>query len=312
MEFKDYYAALGVSESAGADEIKKAYRKLARKYHPDVSSESGAEERFKEVNEAYEVLKDEDKRAEYDQLRAMGARSADGQFRPPPGWESATQFSQGDYGSDFSDFFESIFGRRGAAQRSYRSGQQSPFQMRGEDIRVQLPLFLEEANRGGEKQIQYSVPVVDEYGLVSHKVKKLKIKIPPGASPDKPIRLRGQGAPGIGGGESGDLFLEIQIAPHPIFSLRGKDLYRILKITPWEAALGATVEVAALEDKVKLKIPENSQTAQKLRVKGKGFAGGDMYVELRVVMPARQSEQEKALYRQLAELSSFKPRAAEE
>ncbi len=310
MEFKDYYSALGVSETATEEDIKKAYRKLARKYHPDVSSEAGAEAKFKETNEAYEVLKDPEKRAEYDQLRQLGARQADGRFRPPPGWESAEHFSSGDMEQgQFSDFFESIFGRAGTAHRSYREGRQQHFRMRGEDIHVTLPLLLEEAYRGGERQLEFSVPEVDEYGLVSHGKKTLKVKIPPGASPDRPLRLRGQGAPGIGGGESGDLLLEIQIAPHPVFALKGRDLYRVLKISPWEAALGTTVEVAGLQGKVKLKVPENSQTAQQLRVKGKGFPEGDMYVELRVVMPPGHSEKAREMYRQLANESSFNPRS---
>lgn len=321
MEFKDYYAALGVTDKATPEEIKKAYRKLARKYHPDVSSESGAEAQFKDVNEAYEVLKDPEKRGEYDQLRAMGARGADGRFRPPPDWESAAHYSGGQgagfsgesfSSGQFSDFFESIFGRQGTAHRSYQEGHQRHFSMRGDDVRVQLPLFLEEAYRGGDKTLEFTVPEVDEYGLVSHRKKRLKVKIPPGTTSEKPIRLRGQGAPGIGGGEAGDLFLEVQTAPHPVFSLKGRDLYRVLKITPWEAALGATVEVAALDGKVNLKVPQNSQTGQKMRVKGKGFPGGDMLVELRVVMPPSHSDKAREYYRQLAEEAAFNPRMEEE
>lgn len=313
MEFKDYYNILGLKESADAAEVKKAYRKLARKYHPDVSSEANAEERFKEVNEAYEVLGDAEKRAEYDQLKKLGARGPDGSFRPPPQWESAAHFSDTGVGGggSFSDFFESIFGRHGTAHRSYRSGHQQKFQMRGEDIHAQLPLLLEEAYQGGQKTIEFTVPEVDDYGLISHRRKKLNVKIPANLNPNTPIRLRGQGAPGIGGGAAGDLFIEIKIAPHPLFTVQGKDLYRTLPLAPWEAALGARVELPTLADKVKLTIPPNSQPGTRLRVKGRGLAGGDLYVELRIVMPDKHSEKAQELYRQIAEECAFNPRAKE-
>ncbi len=314
MDFKDYYGILGLKENADGAEIKKAYRKLARKYHPDVSSEANAESSFKEVTEAYEVLKDPEKRAEYDQLRKLGAMGSDGSFQPPPQWESATHFSDEGFGggAGFSDFFESIFGRHGTAHRSYRSGRQQQFRMRGEDIHAQLSLLLEEAFHGGPKTVAFAVPEVDDYGLITHRRRKLKVKIPPNVSPETPIRLRGQGAPGVGGGEPGDLFIEVQIAPHPVFTLKGKNLYRTLHITPWEAALGASIEVATLADKVKLTIPSNSRSGTRLRVKGKGFAGGDLYIELRIVIPETHSEKARALYRQLAEECAFNPRAEEE
>ena len=241
MEFKDYYQILGVSEAASADEVKKAYRKLARKYHPDVSKEANAEHRFKEVGEAYEVLKDPEKRAEYDQLRRFGTRGADGSFQPPPGWESAAGFGGGGFteadAGHFSDFFESIFGRSGRAHRTYSRGHQRSFSMRGEDIHYRLPLFLEEAFKGGERQIQIQVPEPDDQGFVKYRQKTLKVKVPAGVEAGQHIRLKGQGAPGIGGAEPGDLFLEIELAPHPLFAVDGKDLTLTLPITPWEAEL---------------------------------------------------------------------------
>jgi len=316
MEFKDYYQILGVTESTGADDIKKSYRKLARKYHPDVSKEPDAEAKFKEVGEAYEVLKDPEKRAEYDQLRKMGARGRDGSFHPPPGWESAAGFGGGGYteadARHFSDFFEEIFGHSGHAHRDYsRSGQSHHFRMRGEDIHFRLPLFLEESFKGGERQIQYQVPEAGEHGYVKYRQKKLNVKIPAGTGAGQHIRLKGQGAPGIGGAESGDLFLEIELAPHPLYSVDGKDLTLTLPIAPWEAALGATVKVPTLDGTVNLKIPPNSQAGQKLRLKGRGLPGkpeGDQYVVLQLVMPADINPKAKELFEQLAREAEFNPR----
>lgn len=319
MEFKDYYHILGVSEAATADEIKKAYRKLARKYHPDVSTEAQAEDRFKEVGEAYEVLKDPEKRAEYDQLRKMGAFKGDGRFQPPPGWESASHFSQGGFteadAAQFSDFFEAIFGRGGSAHRTYGAGgQQRSFRMRGDDVHTRLALFLEEAFQGGERQISFAVPEIDERGLVSHRQKTLKVKIPPGMRPGQQMRLRGQGAPGIGGGEPGDLFLEIELAPHPVFDVDGSDLIMTLPVTPWEAALGAQVTVPTLSGKVNLHVPRGSSQGTRLRLKGKGLPGqspGDQIVILQLQQPATHSAEAEALYAKLAEIEhAFNPRAA--
>lgn len=316
MEFKDYYQILGVTESASADDIKKSYRKLARKFHPDVSKEPDAEARFKEVGEAYEVLKDPEKRAEYDQLRKLGARGRDGHFQPPPGWESAAGFGGGGYteadARHFSDFFEEIFGRSGQAHRDYgQTGQQRHFRMRGEDIHYRLALFLEEAFQGGERQIQFQVPVAGERGEVKYRQKTLNVKIPAGMSAGQHMRLKGQGAPGIGGAEAGDLFLEIELAPHPRYSVEGKDLTMTLPIAPWEAALGATVKVPTLEGAVNLKIPASSQTGQKLRLKGRGLPGkpaGDQIVVLQVVMPTTLNPAAKDLFEQLATTAAFNPR----
>ncbi|HEY3698822.1 MAG TPA: DnaJ C-terminal domain-containing protein [Spongiibacteraceae bacterium] len=318
MEFKDYYKILGVSATADAAEIKTSYRKLARKYHPDISKEKDAEEKFKELGEAYEVLKDPEKRAEYDQLRQLGAQQPDGRFRPPPDWKSAADFSEGGYtnadAGQFSDFFESIFGNAGTAHRSYsREGAQRSFRMRGQDIHYKIALFLEEAQRGGQRQITLRVPETDEYGLVTHREKNLNIKIPAGVTQGQHIRLAGQGAQGIGGAEAGDLFLEIEFAPHPYFSVDGKNIILTLPVTAPEAALGATLEVPTLSGKIKLKVPKGSSSGDKLRIKGKGLSGdppGDQLVVLQVNLPKQHSELTESLYRQIAEQeSAFNPRA---
>lgn len=325
MDFKDYYKILGVAETADASEIKTSYRKLARKYHPDVSKENDAELKFKELGEAYEVLKEPEKRAEYDQLRRLGAQQEDGRFRPPPGWRSAADFSEGgDFSGgvdsqQFSDFFESIFGGRGGgsgtAHRSYsEDGTQRSFRMRGQDIHYKIALLLEEAQRGGQHQITLRVPEADEYGLVTHRDKTLNIKIPAGVTQGQRIRLAGQGAPGVGGAEAGDLFLEIEFAPHPYFSVDGKNIVLTLPVAPWEAVLGATVAVPTLSGKINLKIPKGSSGGDKLRIKGKGLAAttpGDQIVVLRVTLPKTHSTVAEALYQQLAEQESeFNPRAA--
>jgi len=317
MDFKDYYAILGVDENADAAAIKAAYRKLARKYHPDVSKEKDAENQFKEVGEAYEVLKDPDKRAEYDQLRQYGARAGDGSFRPPPEWESAAHFSEGGFtGADaeqFSDFFEAIFGRSGSAHRRYsRDGRQNWFQMRGDDIHQPLALFLEEAYRGCEKELRLRIPEVDQRGLVTHRERTLKVKIPAGVSNGQNIRLKGQGAPGVGGGEAGDLYLEIQIAPHPHYRVDGRNIHLSLPLAPWEAALGTEIEVPTLDGRVKMKIPAGAHEGQKLRLKGKGLPGtprGDQYLTLEIAMPRKQTERSRELFAELAREVPFNPRA---
>lgn len=315
MEFKDYYQTLGLKDTASDAEIKKAYRNLARKFHPDVSSEANAEDRFKEVSEAYEVLKSPEKRAEYDQLRKHGARGGDGSFRPPPGWQSGSHQSEG-YGAEhdarFSDFFEQIFGKSGANYRSGRQGYQAGFQHHGEDVHQRLALPLEEVFHGCEKQLILSIPVVDNNGFVNHQRKTLNVKIPSGIGDGQHLRLKGQGAPGIGGGSHGDLLIEIQIAPHPLYHVDGRNLVMQLPVAPWEAALGASVEVPTLNGVVRLKVPQNSQTGNKLKLKGKGMPGspgGDLIVQLNVVMPDTVSDEAKRLYQQLQQTTAFDPRA---
>ncbi|MEX2367085.1 MAG: DnaJ C-terminal domain-containing protein [Pseudohongiellaceae bacterium] len=314
MEFKDYYKILGVGEKATTDEVKKAYRKLARLYHPDVSKEVDAEKKFKEVGEAYEVLKDKEKRQEYDQLKAMGARGRDGSFRPPPDWESAGHFYEGGAdASGFSDFFASIFGHNGGFHRQHQGpGGKTRFSMRGEDVHHELPVFLEEAYGGCERVLEVRVPEVDEHGLVSHRSRKLKIKVPPGTSDGQVLRIRGQGGPGMGGGGAGDLLTTIRVAAHPLFSLDGRNISLVVPVAPWEAALGSKITIPTLQDKTLVTVPPNSQTGQKLRLKGKGMPGsppGDFYVVLKVLMPDKSTQKSRELFAELASEIPFNPRA---
>lgn len=316
MEYKDYYKTLGVARDATADQVKQAYRKLARKYHPDVSKEPNAEEQFKAVQEAYEVLKDAEKRKAYDQL---GSQWQSGQeFRPPPNWQGF-DFRGGGFGGEenlggFSDFFESIFGGQGhARQGGFRhSPHQRPFKQRGRDEHAKIVIPLEEAYRGGDKTIHLQVPEMDAEGRVHHKTRTLKIKIPQGVQSGQQMRLSSQGSPGVGDGPSGDLYLEIDIAPHKLYTLQGKDVYLTLPITPWEAALGAKIKVPTLGGSVDLKIAENSQAGQKLRLKGRGLPGksvpGDQYVLLQIVTPPAKTEAERAMYEKMAKDIPFDPR----
>ncbi|RLA47041.1 MAG: DNA-binding protein [Gammaproteobacteria bacterium] len=307
MEFKDYYKILGVDADASQKEIKSAYRKLARKYHPDVSDESDAEDQFKSVVEAYEVLKDQDKRAEYDTLRQYGGE----RFEPPPGWQSAASgASGGEYAGGFSDFFEDIFGQAGHGSRQGFSRQQ--FTQRGEDIEMGLSIFLEEAYHGETRTITYQVPSFDERGQFSRQAKTLNVKIPAGVTSGERIRLQGQGAPGLGEAPPGDLYLEVRIADHPLYEEEGVNLSLTLPISPWEAALGAKVTVPTLDGRINLSVPAASQSGKRLRVKGKGLgkAGkrGDLFVVLAISMPQSMDSEESALWRQLSEKSSYNPR----
>lgn len=317
MDFKDYYAVLGVSESASPEEIKKSYRKLARKYHPDVSKEADADAKFKDLGEAYEVLKDPEKRAEYDQLRKYGAR-ADGSFEPPPGWQSASGFGGGGYteadARQFSEFFEEVFGGsrgRGHGDAGFGGFRQN-VRSRGEDVHARLALLLEEAYHGCERQVGFTSHELDAQGRLVARPRTLKVKIPAGVREGQHIRLKGQGAPGFGGGENGDLFIEVELAPHPLFTLEGRDILITVPVTPWEAALGAKVTVPTVGGKVSVQVPKGSDSGRKLRLRGKGLPGkqpGDQIVVLQIVMPELHSEQAEDLYRQLAELEkNFNPR----
>lgn len=310
MEFKDYYKFLGVEAKATAEEIKKAYKKQARRYHPDVSKEKDAEARFKEVNEAYEVLKSPEKRQEYDNLRAMGAAGGNGQFTPPPGWESATHYySSPEDTQEFSDFFEAMFGHKGGFRRAQGRGE--GMRMDGEDVHAELALLLEEIHRGCEQTVQLKVPHADEHGLISHQLKKLKVKVPAGTAEGALLRIKGQGAPGFGGGQNGDLLLKIRLAPHPLFTVDGRTVSLVVPVLPWEAALGCKVTIPTLQGRTRVTIQPHSQTGQKLRLTGQGLTGdppGDFLVVVKVVMPDTISDSAKALYQKLAEQGGNSPR----
>lgn len=312
MQYKDYYAIMGLKRDAKPEEIKQAYRKLARKYHPDVSKEKDAEDRFKEVNEAYEVLKDPDKRKQYDQL---GASWREGQeFKPPPGWQQqrSTHFDPNDFADagDFSDFFSSLFGGGGFRQRSQHT-RTTGFNQRGEDLHSKIIISLEEAYAGTTRSIQLSVPQVAANGTAQMVTRELKVKIPAGVTQGQQIRLSGQGNPGLGKGEAGDLYLEIDLQEHPLFHADKTDIYLTLPVAPWEAALGATVPVPTLGGKVELKIPAGSQVGQKMRLKGRGLPAktpGDQYVILQVVVPPANTATQRELYEQMAKQMPFNPR----
>jgi curved DNA-binding protein len=308
MEYKDYYKIMGVARDATQDEIKRSYRKLARKYHPDVSKEADAEARFKELGEAYEVLKDAEKRAAYDQL---GANWKGGQeFRPPPDWDSGFEFSGGGTGdtADFSDFFASLFGRE---FRAGGTGRTKPH-AKGEDHHAKVLIDLEDSFQGATRAITLRVPAVDPQGHVVTKDRVLNVAIPKGIRAGQHIRLGGQGSPGTGQGAAGDLYLEIEFRPHPLYRIDGRDLYLELPVTPWEAALGATVKVPTPGGIIELKIPEGSGSGRKLRLKGRGLPGnppGDCYVMLAIALPPADTEASRDLYRKMAQELNFNPRA---
>ncbi|MFT5709866.1 MAG: curved DNA-binding protein [Halioglobus sp.] len=313
MEFKDYYKILGLEESADKKAVKTAYRKLARKYHPDVSDHHDAENKFKEASEAYEVLKDADKRAEYDELRQY--RSGNGNFAPPPDWQDSRASSgardEHDQG-DFSDFFSSIFGESAKAQsRGYSTG--GGFGRRGQDIETDMPVFLEDTLAEGSKTISYHLPHYDNNGRVTQVKKTLNVKIPAGATDGERIRLKGQGAAGVGDSSSGDLYLRVKLVPHPLFDVEGHNLTVTVPVAPWETALGAKITVPTLDGKVQMSIPAGSQSGQKFRIKGKGLISrtgtGDLYAVLNVVMPDSMNDGVKAQWEELAKTAAFDPRA---
>ncbi len=290
MQFKDYYAVLGVEPSAGDAEIKTAYRRLARKYHPDVSKEPGAEEQFKAVNEAYEALRDPQKRAAYDQLRARGYRPGE-EFRPPPdfgrGGPGAPDFDfeeifggAGGGGGGFSDFFEGLFGRRGRGPDAAQPrGPQPP-----RDTRAKLAVPLQAVHDGGSVRVNVNG-------------RQLDVRVPKGVKPAQVIRLAGQGTYG------GNLLLEVEYAPHPQFEVDGRNIIHVLSVTPWQAALGATLSVPTLGGAVELKVPADSDTGRKLRLRGRGLPGtppGDQIVELEITAPRAETEEQRKAYAKLA------------
>ncbi|HET8700923.1 MAG TPA: DnaJ C-terminal domain-containing protein [Nitrococcus sp.] len=312
MEYKDYYQILGVAKDASGDEIKRAYRKLARKYHPDVSKAPDAEQRFKEVAEAYEALKDPDKRRAYDQLGSNWR--AGEEFRPPPDWQFRGDFSGEGGGGGFSDFFESLFGG-GSPFDGVFSGatvRGRGFARRGEDQIAKITITLEEAYGGTTRILAVDGQEVDAHGQIRRTRRNLRIQIPKGVREGQRIRLTGQGSPGIGGAGAGDLFLEVHIEHHPLYRLQGKDVYLELPVAPWEAALGTTLNVPTLGGRVDLKIPKNSQSGRRLRLRGRGLPGdppGDQYFELRIVNPPVQTDRARELFRTLEQELNFNPRA---
>ena len=308
MEYKDYYKIMGVERKATQDEIKRAYRKLARKYHPDVSKEADAESKFKELGEANEVLKDPEKRAAYDQLGSDW--NAQQGFQPPPDWGTGFEFHGAPPGGGgqegFSDFFESLFGQRRSP------GDSRGFHMHGEDHHAKILIDLEDSFKGASRSISLQMPEVNQDGHVVTRTRTLKVGIPKGIRQGQQIRLAGQGAIGMGSGKAGDLYLEIEFKPHRHYRVEGADVYLELPLAPWEAALGASIKVPTPAGAIDLKIPPNSQAGKKLRLKGRGIpakTAGDLYVVVQIALPPADDEKAQALYKRMQEEIEFNPRA---
>lgn len=312
MDFKDYYKVMGVARDATEAEIKQAYRRLARKFHPDVSKLKDAEARFKELGEAYEVLKNPEKRAAYDQL-GSGPRPGE-EFRPPPDWGSGFEFSgAGTRGGnrDYSDFFESLFGGAGAGAAA-GAGARRADPGRGEDHHAKVMLDLESSLQGGARTFTLRIPDVDAEGRLQLKERVLNVQVPKGILPGQSIRLAGQGG-SAASAPAGDLYIEVEFQPHPLYRVDGRDLYLDLPVAPWEAALGATVQTPAPGGVVDLKIPPGSHAGTKLRLRGRGIptaTPGDFYVVLQIALPDATDDKVKAAYRALADAAPFNPRAA--
>ncbi len=336
MKFKDYYATLGLAPSATQAEVKRAYRKLARKYHPDVSHEPEAVARFQEVAEAHEALIDTERRAAYDEV---ARRHAGGQeFSPPPGWDSGFEFSgagagpraegPGDQGHDFSDFFGSLFGRsgfdgpgagRGGAggpdtAAGFAPGRRHDRAHRGRDHHAKLAVTLLDALAGAQQRVTLQLPVAGAGGHTTLQARQLDVRLPAGVRPGQRLRLAGQGGAGSGGAANGDLYLEVQLLPHPLFRLDGGDISFDLPLAPWEAVLGATVQAPTPGGSVQLTVPPGSQPGRRLRLKGLGLPGqpaGDLYAVLGVALPPALLAPEQAAYTAFAQaFADFKPRAA--
>jgi curved DNA-binding protein len=309
MKYKDYYATLGLEKTASADEIKKAYRKLARKYHPDVSKEKDAKEKFQEVSEAYETLKDTEKRAAYDQL---GSYQAGQDFRPPPGWEQ--QFHSGEFSFDDVDLAD-LFASLGGHARGFRAGGRGrpDMKMPGEDYEVSVGITLEQAYHGTMLDLNLQIPEYGPDGRLRRTPQTIKARIPRGVTDGERLRLPAKGGRGANGGRDGDLYLVIHIAPHRFFRVTGRDLYLDLPLAPWEAVLGTSVEIPTLGGPVRLKIRPGTQAGQQLRLAKRGLPKpdneGDLYAIVQIAVPASATDREKELYQQLADASAFDPRA---
>lgn len=319
MEFVDYYETMGLDENASEGDIKRAYRKLARKYHPDVSKEPDSEAKFKELGEAYGVLKDSERRREYDELRRY-RDPAGGSFTPPPGWQyqgninpddfQQSGFGQGHQSAEFSDFFEQIFGSK--FRQSSTPHTEQHFDARGQDVHTRLSVSINDAFHGATVEVSIKLPVAHTDGSIRNEVKTLRVKVPAGVVDGQNIRLRGQGGPAIGKGGRGDLYIEISIHEDSTYHLNGRDVSVNLPIAPWEAALGASVEVSTLSGTVKLTIPPNAKQGQRLRLKGRGLPGtppGDQYAVLNIVIPEARTEEQKAFYTSMSELWPNHPRS---
>lgn len=315
MKFKDYYQTLGLKKDATQDEIKREYRKLARKLHPDVNKSPEAEEKFKELGEAYEVLQDPEKRAAYDKFGSNWQAGQD--FKPPPNWDAGFEFSGGGFtqadSSQFSDFFESLFGsNKGFSQARPDFQSSRSFHARGQDVHAKIVITLEDSYQGTQKTITLSRPSVDQSGHVTTIPHTISLSIPRGIIEGQQVRLEGQGGGGSGQAGSGDLFLEIAFAPHRIFTVNKRDIQLLLPVSPWEAALGATIPVPTLGGTVDLKIPPGSQSGKKLRLKGRGLSSagdsGHQYVTLTIVTPEPVTEAQKKVYEEMARLMPTNPR----
>ncbi len=325
MKFKDYYEILGVDRDAPADVIKKAYRKLARKFHPDVSKEPQAEARMKELNEAFAVLSEPEKRQAYD--RVGHGMHAGQEFHAPPGWDAGAEGGFGGHpfgaggaagGADFSDFFSELFGRMRSGEGpgpGARPGTRSGFGFasRGEDLRAVVELDLKDAYEGTRRGIGLRVPHTDAHGRTHYREKTLEVTIPRGVQEGQMIRLAGQGSAGAGGAAAGDLLLEVRFKPHPRYRADGRDVTVTLPVTPWEAMLGATVEAEVPDGSVEVQVPAHSQSGRKLRLKGRGLPGGrqaagDLYLLLDVVLPPADTAKAKQFYQQMAHELPFNPR----
>ena len=313
MDYKDYYKIMGLAKTATKDEIKRSYKKLARKYHPDVSKEEHAEAKFKELGEAYEVLKDPEKRAAYDQLGEHW-KSGTGNT-PPPDWDAGFEFSGGNYtganSAEFSDFFESLFGKQNPPNSSGQNFNDQ-FHAQSNDRHAKVLIDLEDAYQGTTRSLSLKVPQTDQQGHLINKTHTLNVKIPKGVKAGQRIRLAGQGSPAIGNTKQGDLYLEIEFNKHRYFQVSERDIYLDLPITPWEAALGSTISVPTLGGIVELKIPADSQTGHKLRLKNRGLPGtpaGDQFVILKLVIPQAKTAEDKQLYEKMAQTMAFNPRS---
>ena len=321
MKFRDYYETLGVARGATESEIKAAYRKLARKYHPDVNKEAGAEEQFKELGEAYSVLKDTEKRAAYDR---MGANWKNGQdFTPPPNWNEGFEYSDSNFGGghsgfgngfegDQSEFFESLFGRGGHRQGGRGGNPRQGMDFKGQDHHAKILIDLADAYNGAKRTIALHMPTQDANGHVSTQERKLDVSIPKGVKAGQNLRLAGQGGPGMGAGGAGDLYLEIDFHPNPIYRVDGKDVYLDLPLAPWEAALGTKVNIPTpAGSTLELTIPAGTATGRKMRLKGKGIPSkeaGDLFVVPNIVLPNAETDTQKEAYKALEKVFDFNPR----